>query len=386
MRKVELIATSAFGLEAIVAHELRQLGYEELRVENGKVTFQADISAIPRCNLWLRTADRILLKIGEFETRSFNDLFEKTKALPWNDWIPGDAQFPVEGKSIKSQLFSVPDCQAIVKKAIVEKMKEKYKTNWFKETGPRYRVEVALLSDTATLTIDTSGAGLHKRGYRKKSGDAPLTETLAAALISISRWKPDRALIDPFCGTGTIPIEAALIGRNIAPGLGRNFVSENWTQITEHIWKRYRDEARDLIQHHQPLGIRGVDIDSAAVKLANYHAKEAGLTNLISFQPGDARDLNSRYKYGYLISNPPYGERMSEKEEIENLYRDMSEIFERLNTWSFYILTSHPALERLINRKSSKRRKVYNGRIQCTYYQFFGPRPDNLQGPFACTE
>ncbi|KUG02863.1 putative n6-adenine-specific dna methylase [hydrocarbon metagenome] len=386
MRKVELIATAAFGLEAIVAHELRQLGYEELKVENGKVTFTADISAIPRCNLWLRTADRLLLKIGEFDTRSFNDLFEKTKALPWNDWIPGDAQFPVEGKSIKSQLFSVPDCQAIVKKAIVENMKEKYKINWFKETGPRYRVEVALLSDTATLTIDTSGAGLHKRGYRKMSREAPLKETLAAALISISRWKPDRALIDPFCGTGTIPIEAALIGRNIAPGLSRSFVSENWPQVPGHIWDRYRDEARDLILHDQPLGIRGIDIDGAAVKLANYHAKEAGLTNLISFQQGDARDLNSRYKYGYLISNPPYGERMSEKEEVENLYRDMSEIFERLDTWSFYILTSHPALERLINRKSSKRRKVYNGRIQCTYYQFFGPRPDNLQGPFARTE
>ncbi len=386
MRKVELIATSAFGLEAIVAHELRQLGYEELKVENGKVTFKADISAITRCNLWLRTADRLLLKIGEFETKSFNDLFEKTKALPWNDWIPGDAQFPVEGKSIKSQLFSVPDCQGIVKKAIVEKMKEKHKVNWFKETGPRYRVEVALLSDIATLTIDTSGAGLHKRGYRKMSGEAPLKETLAAALISISRWKPDRALIDPFCGTGTIPIEAALIGRNIAPGLNRDFVSETWPQIPRHIWKRYRDEAQDLILHDQPLGIRGIDIDAAAVKLANYHAKEAGLTNVISFQQGDARDLNSRYKYGYLIANPPYGERLLEKEPAENLYREMTEVFRRLDTWSFYILTSHPALERLINRKSSKRRKVYNGRIQCTYYQFFGPRPDNLQGPFSRSE
>ncbi len=383
MQKVELIATSAFGLEALVAHELRGLGYEELQVENGKVSFAADISAIPRCNLWLRTADRLLLKIGEFEAKSFNDLFESTKALPWNDWIPGDAQFPVDGKSIKSQLFSVPDCQAIVKKAIVEKMKEKHKINWFKETGPRYRVEVALLADTATLTIDTSGAGLHKRGYRKMSGEAPLKETLAAALISISRWKPDRAFIDPFCGSGTIPIEAALIGRNIAPGLNRNFVSANWPQISGHIWKRHRDEARDLILHDQALGIRGIDIDAAAVKLANYHAQEAGLSNLISFQQGDARELNSRYKYGYLIANPPYGERLLEKEATETLYREMAAVFKRLDTWSFYVLTSHPALERLLNRKSSKRRKVYNGRIQCTYYQFFGPRPDNLQGPFA---
>lgn len=383
MSQVELIATAAFGLEAIVAHELRELGYQELQVENGRVTFFADITAIPRCNLWLRTADRLLLKMGEFEARSFDDLFEKTKALPWTDWIPGDAQFPVDGKSIKSQLFSVPDCQAIVKKAIVEKMKGVHKTKWFKETGARYRIEVALLSDTATLTIDTSGAGLHKRGYRKMSGDAPLKETLAAALINISRWKPDRALIDPFCGTGTIPIEAALIGRNIAPGLGRNFVAESWPQIPGHIWKRYRDEARDLIKHNQPLGIRGTDIDAAAIKLANYHAKEAGLKNILSLQQADARDLNSRYKYGYLITNPPYGERLSEKQEVENLYRDMAEVFQRLDTWSLYILTSHPALERLINRKSSKLRKVYNGRIQCTYYQFFGPRPDNLQGPFA---
>jgi putative N6-adenine-specific DNA methylase len=386
MSKVELIATAAFGLEAIVAHELRKLGYEELKVENGRVSFMADIAAIPRCNLWLRTADRLLIKMGEFEARTFDELFEKTKALNWNDWIPGDAQFPVEGKSIKSQLFSVPDCQAIVKKAIVEKMKQKHTIDWFPETGPRYRVEVALLSDRATLTIDSSGAGLHKRGYRKLSGDAPLKETLAAALIDISRWKPDRALIDPFCGTGTIPIEAALIGRNIAPGLGRVFVAESWPQIPARIWKQHRDEARDMIVQDQPLGIRGIDIDPNAIKLANYHAKEAGINNLISFHQGEARDLNSRYKYGYLISNPPYGERLSERDEVERLYREMTPVFQRLDTWSFYILTSHPSLEKLINRKSSKRRKVYNGRIQCTYYQFYGPKPEKLLGPFARPE
>ncbi|NLO22473.1 MAG: class I SAM-dependent RNA methyltransferase [Syntrophomonadaceae bacterium] len=383
MRQVELIATAAFGLEAIVAHELRQLGYQDLQVENGKVTFFADITAIPRCNLWLRSADRLLLKLGEFEARSFDELFEKTKALNWNDWIPAQAKFPVEGKSIKSKLFSVPDCQAIVKKAIVEKMKEKYQIKWFEEIGPRYRVEVALLSDRALLTIDTSGAGLHKRGYRKLSGEAPLKETLAAALINISRWKPDRALIDPFCGSGTIPIEAALIGRNIAPGLGRDFVAESWPQIPGYLWQQCREEAQDLIRHDQPLGIRGTDIDANAIKLAHYHSQQAGLHNLISFQQQDARELNSRYKYGYLIANPPYGERLAEKEEVESLYRTMPQVFQRLDTWSFYILTAHPALERLIKRKSSKRRKVYNGRIQCTYYQFFGPRPDNLQGPFA---
>jgi putative N6-adenine-specific DNA methylase len=383
MGQVELIATTAFGLEAIVAHELKQLGYQELQVENARVTFLADITAIPRCNLWLRSADRLLLKMGEFEAKSFEELFEKTKALNWNDWIPAQAKFPVEGKSIKSKLFSVRDCQAIVKKAIVEKMKEKHKSKWFEETGPRYRVEVALLSDKATITIDTSGAGLHKRGYRKLSGEAPLKETLAAALITISRWKPDRALLDPFCGSGTIPIEAALIGRNIAPGLGRDFVAESWPQIPGHLWQKSREEARDLIRHDQPLGIRGTDIDAKAIKLAHYHAQEAGLQKLISFQQQDARKLNSRYKYGYLISNPPYGERLAEKEEVENLYRSMIPVFQNLNTWSFYILTSHPALEKLIKRKSDKKRKLYNGRIQCTYYQFFGPRPDNLQGPFA---
>ncbi len=383
MSQIELIATAAFGLEAIVAHELRQLGYQELQVENGRVTFSADIAAIARCNLWLRTADRLLLKVGEFEARSFEQLFEETKALNWNDWIPENAKFPVEGKSIKSKLFSVPDCQAIVKKAIVEKMKEKHKTKWFEETGPRYRVEVALLADKATLTIDTSGAGLHKRGYRKLSGEAPLKETLAAALINISRWKPDRAFIDPFCGSGTIPIEAALIGRNIAPGLGRDFVAESWPQMPRALWQRCREEARDSIRHDQPLGIRGGDLDNNAIKLAHYHAQEAGLKNLISFQQQDAQELNSRYKYGYLITNPPYGERLSEKEEVESLYRNIGQVFQRLDTWSFYILTSRPALEKLIKRKSNKRRKVYNGRIQCTYYQFFGPRPDNLEGPFT---
>jgi len=383
MNKIELIATAAFGLESIVAHELRQLGYEDLKIENGKVTFQADLYAIPRCNLWLRTADRLLLKMGEFTATSFDELFEKTKSLPWTDWIPENAKFPVEGKSIKSKLFSVSDCQAIVKKAVVEKMKQKYKINWFKETGPLYRIEVALLSDTAVLTIDTSGAGLHKRGYRKLSGEAPLKETLAAALVNISRWKPDRALIDPFCGTGTIAIEAALIGKNMAPGLNRSFASEDWPQLKTDIWLKARDEARDSILHKQTLGIRGIDIDASAIKLALYHARQAGLKNDISFQQEDARSINSRYKYGYLITNPPYGERMSEKNEVEALYREMDGVFNKLDTWSFYIITSHPGLENLLKRQSSKRRKVYNGRIQCTYYQFFGPRPDNLQGPFA---
>ncbi|MDD2586732.1 MAG: class I SAM-dependent RNA methyltransferase [Syntrophomonadaceae bacterium] len=383
MDKLELIATSAFGLESIVANELKNLGYENLIVENGKVTFKADQNAIARCNLWLRSADRLLVKIGEFDALTFEDLFEKTRKLPWIDWLPENAEFPVEGKSIRSRLFSVPDCQAITKKAIVEKMKEKYHRNWFDETGPRYRIEVSLLSDVATLTIDTSGAGLHKRGYRKLSAEAPLKETLAAAMISLSRWKPDRALIDPFCGSGTIPIEAALIGRNIAPGLGREFMAEKWPNLKRDIWQKARSEAKDLIDNTQPLGITSFDINPAVLELARYHAKQAGLRNILQFQCQDVRDLRSKYNYGYLVCNPPYGERLSEKKEVEQLYREMSKAFDRLNTWSFYILTSHPALEKLVQRKADKRRKLYNGRIKCTYYQYFGPRPEKLEGPFS---
>ncbi|MEN6350748.1 MAG: class I SAM-dependent RNA methyltransferase [Syntrophomonas sp.] len=383
MNKVELIATAAFGLESIVARELRNLGYQNLRVENGRVYFEAGLEAIPRCNLWLRSADRVLVKIGEFKALSFAELFEKTKALPWPDWLPEKAEFPVEGKSIQSQLFSVSDCQAICKKAIVEKMKEKYARRWFDESGPRYKIEVALLKDVVTLTIDSSGRGLHKRGYRKLSAAAPLKETLAAALINISRWKPDRALIDPFCGSGTIAVEAGLIGRNIAPGLGRDFSAENWVQMPKKSWQLAREEASDSIIHNQPLGITGFDIDDAVLNLARYHAKQAGLGNTISFQQQDIKNLRSKYNYGYLITNPPYGERLSEKNEVEKLYKIMGETLKILPTWSFYILSSHPQFERQFNRKADKKRKLYNGRIQCNYYQFFGPKPEQMAGPFA---
>jgi len=383
MNKIELIATAAFGLESIVANELKKLGYDNLLVENGRVSFEADIDAIAHCNLWLRSADRLLLKMGEFEAYSFDELYEKTRALPWSDWLSETAEFPVNGKSIQSQLFSVSDCQAIVKKAVVEKMKEKYHCQWFKETGPRYKIEVALLKNIATLTMDTSGAGLHKRGYRSLSGEAPLKETLAAALINISRWRADRAFIDPLCGSGTIPIEAALIGRNIAPGLKRSFAAEKWQQIPRGIWQKAREEAFDLILHDQPLGIMGFDIDDAALSLSRYHAEQAGLKNAISFQRQDVTKLRSKYNFGYLICNPPYGERLSEKKEVEFLYRDMGKVFKNLDTWSFYIISSHPQFEKHFNRKADKKRKLYNGRIQCNYYQYYGPKPDNLEGPFA---
>lgn len=375
MSKIQLIATSAFGIEAIVGRELKALGYEDQMVENGKVTFSGDESAICRTNLWLRSADRILVKVGEFKAMSFEELFEGTKALPWDQWIPEDAEFPVEGKSVDSKLFSVPDCQAIVKKAVVEKLKLKYKKEWFEEKGPKYKIEVALLKDMATLTIDTSGPGLHKRGYRKLVSGAPLKETLACAMLMISPWKADRVLVDPFCGSGTIPIEAALMGLNIAPGLNREFVAESWPGIPAKLWQQARVEARDLMKKDIELRIHGSDIDDEVMSLARYHAKQAGVDSHIHLQRMPMADLKSRYKYGFIICNPPYGERLGENREIERLYKQMGSVFKTLDTWSYYILTSFTEFEKFFGRRADKKRKLYNGRIQCNYYQYFGPKP-----------
>ena len=375
MGRIELIATATFGLEAVVAREVRKLGYEDMMVENARVTFAGDEAAICRANLWLRAADRVLVKMGEFKAHTFEELFERTKALPWPDWIPEDAAFPVEGKSIKSRLYSVPDCQAIVKKAIVEKMKQKYKREWFQETGPRYTIEVALLKDVATLTIDTSGAGLHKRGYRKLGSRAPLKETLAAAMVMLSFWRPDRTLIDPFCGSGTIPIEAALIGMNIAPGLRRGFAAEGWPIIPKDLWAKAREEAYSLASFDRPLRILGSDIDDEVLSLARYHARQAGVEEKMHLQRHPVSELRSRYKYGCIICNPPYGERLGDRCQVERLYREMGMAFGALDTWSIYALTSHPDFERLFGRRADKKRKLYNGRIKCNYYQFYGPRP-----------
>ncbi|NTW04622.1 MAG: class I SAM-dependent RNA methyltransferase [Peptococcaceae bacterium] len=375
MSKIKLIATSAFGLEAVVAREVRELGFEDVEVENGKVTFSAEPEGICRANLWLRTADRVLLKVGQFKAESFEALFEGTKSLPWPDWITEDGNFPVTGKSINSKLFSVPDCQAIVKKAIVEKMKTCYRKDWFSESGPRFKVEVALLKDIATLTIDTSGAGLHKRGYRKLGSEAPLRETLAAALILLSRWTSQRVLIDPFCGSGTIPIEAALIGLSIAPGINRGFDAENWPSIPVQQWDKTREEARDLIDFQQTINIQGYDIDSKVLSLARYHASQAGVSDYVTFQERSLDQLSSRYKYGYIVCNPPYGVRIGEQEEVDILYREMGNKFKKMETWSYYVLTSHPEFERLFGEKADKKRKLYNGKILCNLFQYFGPRP-----------
>ncbi|WP_416826697.1 THUMP domain-containing class I SAM-dependent RNA methyltransferase [Ectobacillus polymachus] len=375
MGNITLIATAAMGLEALVAREIRDLGYE-CEVDNGKVTFQGDESAICRSNLWLRTADRIKIKIGEFRATTFDELFEKTKALPWGDYIPEDAEFPVVGKSVKSTLFSVSDCQSIVKKAIVEKMKSTYKrTTWFEENGPLYRIQVSLLKDVATLTIDASGIGLHKRGYRIGQGEAPLKETLAAALVMLTNWKPDFPFVDPLCGSGTIPIEAALIGQNIAPGFNREFAANKWGWIPQEKWDLAYEEAEDKANYDQPLHIMGSDIDHRLVEIATDNAREAGFTDLISFKQMQVKDFTTKEDYGYVVTNPPYGERLSEKSMVEQLYKDMGNVFRNYPTWSVYVVTNHEKFETYYGRPASKKRKLFNGMIRTDYYQYFGVRP-----------
>ncbi|MBF8984626.1 class I SAM-dependent RNA methyltransferase [Lutibacter sp. B2] len=383
MSKIELIATSTFGLEELVKLEVKRLGYEQITVENGKVTFIADEAAIPRANLWLRTADRVRLKIGEFKATSFEELFEQTKALPWEDWIGENDEFPVSGKSIKSQLFSVPNCQAIVKKAIVERLKQKYDVEWFEEDGAKYPIEVALLKDTVTLTIDTSGKGLHKRGYRVDATDAPIKETLAAAMVMISRWREDRVMIDPFCGSGTIPIEAAMIGKNMAPGLNREFVSEGWNRVPESLWKAARAEAMSSIRQDAEVKIQASDCDPAAIEIAKENAREAGVEDCIEFKVQEMAKIKSDKEYGYIICNPPYGERLGEQKEARQLYKRMGEVFEQFETWSKYVITSDDQFEKLYGKKTNKKRKLYNGRIKVDYYQFFGPKPPaSMMGKF----
>lgn len=375
MGKYQIIATAAMGLEALVAKEVRALGYE-CEVENGKVIFEGDESAIARANLWLRTADRIKIKVGEFKAYTFDELFEKTKALPWEKYIPEDAEFPVIGKSVKSKLFSVSDCQAIVKKAVVESLKQHYKRNgWFEETGALYRIEVALLKDVATITIDASGHGLHKRGYRIDQGEAPLKETLAAALVMLTNWAPDRPFIDPFCGSGTIPIEAAMIGQNIAPGFNREFVSEGWGWIPEKVWDNARIEAEDLANYDQPIDITGTDIDHRMVNIATENAFEAGFGDLISFKQMQVKDITTKKEYGVIVGNPPYGERLGDKKAVEHMYKEMGQAFEKLDTWSVYIMTSNEQFEQFYGKPATKKRKLFNGFIRTDLYQYWGKKP-----------
>lgn len=374
MAKFKLVATAAMGLESIVAQEVQDLGYET-KVENGKVYFEGDETAIARCNLWLRVADRVKIVVGEFPAETFDQLFENTKALNWEQYLPVDANFPVSGKSVKSKLFSVPDCQAIVKKAIVEKMKLHYKRLGFlDESGATYKIEVSILKDVATLTIDTSGAGLHKRGYRQNQGEAPLKETLAAALVKISRWSPTRPFVDLFCGSGTIPLEAAMIGQNIAPGYNREFISEDWPWMKAKIWDDAHNEADDLAKYDQPLEIIGSDIDHRMVQIAQENALEAGFADLITFKQMQATDFTTKLTDGVIISNPPYGERIGEKEEIEQVIKQLGDIMKNYPTWSVYMLSSMENFEQLYGRKATKKRKLFNGFIRTDLYQYWGQK------------
>jgi putative N6-adenine-specific DNA methylase len=371
----DLIATSAMGLEALVAKEVRDLGYE-CEVENGRISYKGDALAIARSNLWLRTADRIRIKVGEFKATTFDELFEKTKALPWENFLPEDAEFPVTGKSVKSKLFSVSDCQAIVKKAIVERMRKHYKkSGWFDENGPFFKIEVALHKDVALLTIDASGSGLHKRGYRAGQGEAPLKETLAAALVMLTNWTADKPFVDPFCGSGTIPIEAALIGQNIAPGFNREFVSEGWHWVPDKVWQEARMETEDLANYDQPLDITGTDIDHRMVKIAEENAFEAGLGDLINFKQMQVRDFTTTKEYGVIVGNPPYGERLGDKETVQRMYAEMGAALAPLDTWSIYILTSNEQFEQFYGKPATKKRKLFNGFIRTDYYQYWGKRP-----------
>ncbi|MFA7412452.1 MAG: class I SAM-dependent RNA methyltransferase, partial [Tissierellaceae bacterium] len=364
-----------FGLEAVVKRELENLGYSDLKVENGRVTFGGTEKDIAKTNLWLRTADRVLLKMGEFEALTFDELFEKTKALPWDEWIPEDGNFLVEGKSVNSKLYSISDSQRIVEKAIVEKLKTKYDTNWFEKTGAKYTIEVSILKDIATLTIDTSGEGLHKRGYRDRQGDAPIKETLAAAMILLSYWNKDRVLFDPFCGSGTIPIEAAMIGKNMAPGIERKFAAENWPRVKKEYWTEARRDALKAMETENKLHILGCDIDRKAILRARDNAANFGLEDDIAFFIKDFREADLNNEYGVVVTNPPYGERIGERAEVEELYRGLGSKFEELDTWSVYVISSHEDFEKLYGKKASRKRKLYNGRIKVDYYQYYGPRP-----------
>ena len=365
-----LIATTTFGLEGITSRELKALGYDDLKVENGKVEFIGDEMDIAIANVHLRTADRVFIKMAEFQAKSFEELFQGTKAVKWSEIIPVDGVMHVVGKSVNSTLHSVPDCQSIVKKAIVTSMSESYGVDTFSEDGPVYKIQVAILKDKVTLSIDTSGAGLHKRGYREDAGIAPLKETLAAALVLISRWKGEYVLVDPFCGSGTILIEAAMIMQNIAPGLCRNFVSETWPTIGADVYEQVKEGAERSIKN-KDIKLIGYDIDGRVLKVARSNAEKAGVAKYIEFHKRDFKQFSASEHNGFIITNPPYGERLGDKEEVETLYRYLGGNKRTLERWDFNILTSFEGFERPFGRKATKNRKLNNGRIKCYYYQYF---------------
>lgn len=381
MTKVRCIATAAFGIESVLAYEIKALGFQEVEVFNGYVEYDADLQGICKSNLWLRTAERVFIKIGSFKAETFEELFQGVKKLPWGDWLNGESEFPVNGKSIKSKLFSVSDCQAITKKAIVECMKANTGIEWFPENGPKFPITVALLKDEATLMIDTSGEGLHRRGYRARGNEAPLKETLSSALVQLSRWRPDQMLADPFCGTGTILIEAALMARNIAPGLNRKFISETWPGIPTELWKSERKEAYTAMKMDLPLQIMGFDKDPQAIKTARINAEEAGVEDCIVFETRDLADFTVHGVGGVIVTNPPYGERMGEIQEVSALYESLGRKMKTMDTWSLNAITAFEDFEKVYGKKAMKNRKIYNGRIKCYFYQYPGTKPARKEYP-----
>lgn len=377
MADFELIAPCHFGMEAVLKREIQKLGYDILKVEDGKVTFAGDEAPIVRANIFLRTTERILIKIGSFKATTFDELFEGTKALPWEQFIPEDGKFWVaKATSIKSKLFSPSDIQSIMKKAMVDRLKKKYNVNWFPEDGASFPLRVTIMKDVVTVGLDTSGDSLHKRGYRQATVKAPITETLAAALIMLTPWKWDRILVDPFCGSGTFPIEAAMIGANIAPGMNRSFSAEDWMHlIPKKAWYDAANEAEDQIRRDIEMDIQGYDIDPGAIKAAMENARLAEVDHLIHFQQRPVSQLSHRKKYGFVITNPPYGKRLEEEEDMPALYREIGEAFSHLDSWSFYLITAFDQAERYLGRKADKNRKIYNGMMKTYFYQYMGPKP-----------
>ena len=377
MKTFELLVPCHFGLEAVLKREIYDLGYEISKVEDGRVTFIGDEEAICRANIFLRTAERVLIQVGRFKATTFEELFQGIKSIPWEEYIPEDGKFWVKkASSINSKLFSPSDIQSIAKKAMVERMKQKYKKEWFTEDGAPYPVRIFLLKDEVTVAIDTSGESLHKRGYRTMTSKAPLTETLAAALILLTPWKSDRILVDPFCGRGTFPIEAAMIAANIAPGMNREFTAEKWTNLIDRkLWYECVEEARDMIDTSVEVDIQGYDIDGEVIKAARENAKRAGVDHMIHFQQRAVADLRHPKKYGFIITNPPYGERLEEKEALPKLYSEIGESYRKLDSWSMYLITSYTDAEKYIGRKADKNRKIYNGMLKTYFYQFLGPKP-----------
>lgn len=383
MRRFELIAPCHFGMESVLKREITDLGYDITEVSDGRVTFFGDEEALCRANIFLRTAERILIKIGSFHAETYEELFQGTKALPWEEYIPADGKFWVaKAASIKSKLFSPSDIQSIMKKAMVDRLRGKYGIEWFAESGESFPVRVFLLKDEVTVALDSTGESLHKRGYRKLTAKAPIAENLAAALIMLTPWNKDRILVDPFCGSGTFPIEAAMMAANMAPGMQRSFTAENWSHVVgKKVWYDAVEEANDLVDLSVKPDIQGYDVDDHMVAIARENAKLAGVDGMIHFQRRDMAELSHPKKYGFIITNPPYGERLSDKESMPVLYRTLGERYRGLDSWSMYLITAYENAEQDIGRKADKNRKIYNGMMKTYYYQFLGPKPPKAKKP-----